>query len=259
VSRFAISDMHGCLKTFNALLKEIKFKKSDKLYILGDMIDRGPDSAGVVQRILDLKAEGYKVECLMGNHEHMMLQYARLPQFGFNRDAGDLWKQNGGDKCLDSYGMHDRDTRQNFWEHLPLNHRSFFETLPYYIKLKNYVLVHAGLNFGRNRMDRMAELMYGLPPITITDPIKQTSPDGMVWDRDFTVKPELMKGKILVTGHTPLPLFDSIWPMRDESNEKKHIMIDGGCWYTDHKDKGFGYLVALRLDDKELFWVENCE
>jgi fructose-1,6-bisphosphatase len=56
--QFAISDIHGHLKTFQALLKRIDFTVHDELYLLGDFIDRGPDSKGVIDHIEELRATG---------------------------------------------------------------------------------------------------------------------------------------------------------------------------------------------------------
>ena len=64
--KFAISDIHGCLKSFEALLDKIQLSTSDELYILGDYIDRGPDSKGVIDYIWKLEQEGYAVKCLRG-------------------------------------------------------------------------------------------------------------------------------------------------------------------------------------------------
>ena len=71
--RFAITDIHGCAQTFKALLNRISFSKDDVLYLLGDYIDRGPDSRGVIDHIWKLQKEGYQVHCLRGNHEQMLL------------------------------------------------------------------------------------------------------------------------------------------------------------------------------------------
>lgn len=58
-----------CLKTFKSLLKKISVSKSDELYILGDFIDRGPQSKGVIDYIWELQKLGYIVHCLKGNHD----------------------------------------------------------------------------------------------------------------------------------------------------------------------------------------------
>ena len=67
--RFAISDIHGCARTFEALLDRIAFTSQDELYLLGDYIDRGGDSKGVLDLIFRFQKEGYAVQCLLGNHE----------------------------------------------------------------------------------------------------------------------------------------------------------------------------------------------
>jgi len=59
--RFAISDIHGCVQTFQDLLLSIKLSEEDELYLLGDYIDRGPDSQGVLDTIFDLWDAGFKV------------------------------------------------------------------------------------------------------------------------------------------------------------------------------------------------------
>jgi len=71
---FAISDIHGCGISLDHLVsKEIKLKKSDELFLLGDYIDRGKNSKLVIDIILDLVSKRYKVKCLRGNHEQMFL------------------------------------------------------------------------------------------------------------------------------------------------------------------------------------------
>jgi len=74
--QFAIADIHGHLKTFKALLREINFTVFDELFLLGDFIDRGPDSKGVIDYIEELKQTGYTVYCLRGNHEQLCLDAA---------------------------------------------------------------------------------------------------------------------------------------------------------------------------------------
>ena len=72
---FAIGDIHGCYKTLKTLLfDEIKITKDDELIFLGDLIDRGLKSKKVLKLILRLKRNGFKVSCLMGNHEIMLLK-----------------------------------------------------------------------------------------------------------------------------------------------------------------------------------------
>jgi len=69
----AISDIHGCLNTFKAILQQINYTKADQLFLIGDFIDRGPDSKGVIDHIWDLQAQGFSITCIKGNHEQMLL------------------------------------------------------------------------------------------------------------------------------------------------------------------------------------------
>ena len=67
--RFAVSDIHGCHKTFRNLLDRLALTRDDELYLLGDFIDRGPGSKQVIDTVLALADDGYCVSSLMGNHE----------------------------------------------------------------------------------------------------------------------------------------------------------------------------------------------
>ena len=71
--KYVISDIHGCIRTFEALLKMLHFSISDELYLLGDYIDRGPDSKSVLDLILSMRNKGYKIAALRGNHEELLL------------------------------------------------------------------------------------------------------------------------------------------------------------------------------------------
>lgn len=113
--RFAISDIHGCLDTFNALLSRIDLQQEDELYLLGDYIDRGPDSPGVLNRIMELQHNGYQLNCLMGNHEEMQLdRYQRA-----------------------AHQKHGYTDEQFLW----------MSRLDNYLMIPGYILVHAGLDF----------------------------------------------------------------------------------------------------------------
>jgi|AntRauTorckE5430_2_1112549.scaffolds.fasta_scaffold00022_18 serine/threonine protein phosphatase 1 len=118
--RYTISDIHGCLKTFRALLDELKLDRNDELFLLGDYIDRGPDSQGVIDLIWKLTEDGYNVKCLRGNHEEMLLEAARGEHDFYQ------WKPASRD--------HDKVT-------------AWMTTLPFYFETPGYILVHAGLNF----------------------------------------------------------------------------------------------------------------
>ncbi len=74
MSAYIIPDIHGCIKTLRSLVEcRLCVTASDSLYFLGDYIDRGPGSAGVIDYIIDLQESGINVGCIKGNHEHMLL------------------------------------------------------------------------------------------------------------------------------------------------------------------------------------------
>ena len=118
--RYAITDIHGCAFTFQRLLEQIKFGREDELYLLGDYIDRGPDSRGVLQYIWNLQGAGYQVYCLRGNHEQMLIDAI-----------------NQGRPAWDYMPGHRERQQTLLW----------MENLPLYFEIPGYVLVHAGLNF----------------------------------------------------------------------------------------------------------------
>ena len=95
-----IGDVHGCIKTLRALIVNIiQPAKNDKLIFVGDYVDRGPDSKGVISYVMELRLMGYNLVLLKGNHEDMMLQ--ALP--GTNKEANSTWLSNGGADSLLSW------------------------------------------------------------------------------------------------------------------------------------------------------------
>ena len=73
--RWIIPDIHGCLKTLKVLLEnQLKITKNDKVYFLGDYIDRGPDGKGVLDYLMRLKEEEYDIYCIKGNHEDLCVK-----------------------------------------------------------------------------------------------------------------------------------------------------------------------------------------
>jgi serine/threonine protein phosphatase 1 len=128
----AFGDIHGCLANFDALLQSIAPTPDDHLILLGDYVDRGPESAGVVKRVLKL-SQTHHLTTLKGNHEEMMLD-ARG-----SHDRFSDWLQNGGDSTLRSYaGI--RGTLRD----IPADHWHFIEhQLVDYLETDTHIFVHA--------------------------------------------------------------------------------------------------------------------
>ena len=204
---FAIGDIHGCNEAFQKMLfEEIKVQKTDMIYCIGDYIDRGPDSKGVIDTILDLRNKNYNIRTLRGNHEEMMMLSGR--------DFSDfqLWYSNGGDTTLESFGT-------DFYDGLKKEYKDFFEGTDFYLIYEDYIFVHAGLNFEALNIFEDKE--------------------AMLWKRDFSPDQPVLGNRILIHGHTPLTL-------RSIKNQKGNcINIDGGCVYKDKKGMGNLIAISL--------------
>lgn len=189
---YAIGDIHGRADLFrlmeDQILTDAQAFSGDKLIVcLGDMVDRGPSSAAVLDRVLAPLPPGLKRLCLMGNHEAMMLAFLNRP------DGRSPWLSLGGRETLRSYGVPaeqlnpsrtpDRKQMQQLVAaYVPEEHRSFLEGLPVLIETPRAILVHAGLKPG------IAVKRQGIDDLL-------TFRDGLQSDfREF--------GKLVVHGHT---------------------------------------------------------
>jgi serine/threonine protein phosphatase 1 len=181
----AIGDIHGCLTAFNTLLDAVASQPDDQIITLGDYVDRGPDSRGVLERLIALHAGG-RLVALRGNHDVMMLEVRN------GRDLG--WLAVGGKETLRSYGIADSQIDALFEDagwfsdlqgslgQIPKRHWKFLEEdcLPYY-ETDKHIFVHANL----------------YPDLPLDE-----QPDYMLyWER--LVEPcAHMSGKIMICGHT---------------------------------------------------------
>ena len=129
MSVWAIGDIHGCRTALETLLNSVPFGSNDTLVLLGDFIDRGPDTKGVLERIIRLCGETHTV-CLLGNHEQM-LQQARS---GGSHKTD--WLLSGGRETLTSYG--------GSMEKIPEAHWRFLDGCVNYYETDRFFFVHAG-------------------------------------------------------------------------------------------------------------------
>lgn len=222
MSAYAISDIHGCCKTFEKLLFElIKLEPSDKLFLLGDYIDRGPRSKEVIDLILKLKSDGYQISCLKGNHEFLLLKSVQEKENYIG------WYNQGGKETLQSFGL-----EQAF--QLSSKYIQFFEELEYYASYKNYLLVHGGFNFELDDifLDQKA----------------------MLWARYYQVDPNKTENRTVVHGHTPITQSELNSCFEADNFE---INLDNGCVYT--SKEGMGNLYAINLDANVLIHCPYCD
>ena len=215
---YAISDIHGCFRTFHELVVNVlKLERSDKLVLLGDYIDRGEQSKEVVDFIIDLREKKYDITALTGNHEQMLLDS------WYDKYNMQLWMMNSGYSTMLSFGIDDiRDLDKKYVE--------FFTGLEYYKSINDYLFVHAGFN-------DLAE-----------DPF--TDKFHMIWEcRPSYINP-VLHNKTIIHGHRPKNLN---YVRKLISLNSKVLPIDTGCVYE--KESGYGHLSALEVNSKELISI----
>lgn len=129
----AIGDIHGHSGYLRLLIDGIKPQKEDTIIFLGDYIDRGPDSKGVIDEIISL-SDKCNVHTILGNHEEML-----LGAYGGGKDDVRFWLKFGGVQALESYQV---DKVQD----VPRDHLIFINKCKDYIETDDFIFVHAGVN-----------------------------------------------------------------------------------------------------------------
>lgn len=218
---FVISDIHGEKKLFRKALKKVKLKKSDKLILLGDLIDRGSDSKGVLDTILLLKEHKFNIELILGNHEKMFLDSYN------DEDIQTKWMINGGDKTLMSF-------LTSSIEKIPYKYVELIKTSKLYLEIGQYILVHAGLN------------------MEIANPYEDS--DTILWERNPEKKlnKDWLGKRVLIHGHTPKRKSEII---KSLNNQSKIVGIDNGVYLS--KKEEHGSLSILELETKKIIFINE--
>ena len=162
---YTIGDIHGCLDPLRRLMDQIPLSETDEVVFIGDYVDRGPDSKGVIDYLLTLRG---RYRFLMGNHERMFLDFL----LGKDRD---LFLYNGGTATLDSYGG---------VGNIPAAHLAFFNRLLPYYETDEYLFVHGGIRPGI--------------------PLQEQDPKDLLWIREEFYAYPGRYPKTVVFGHTPM-------------------------------------------------------
>jgi serine/threonine protein phosphatase 1 len=234
---WVIPDIHGSLLTLRTLVEDlIKLRRDDHLIFLGDLIDRGPDSKGVVDYILGLIQSGIKIDVLRGNHEDYMAAVYRKVQskkglrkfLGIKPGLQKKWMLHGGLSTMHSFGT------GNVAE-IPVMYINWIESLDYYLKWNKFLIVHAGFNF--KNADIFSDTW------------------AMMWVKDYKIEPDKLGEFKIIHGHVPVPLDFIYETIKSESFQ--FIDLDNGVYLENQP--GYGNLLALELNTMELLVQPNVD
>lgn len=210
------------------MLEVIELSKTDNLYLLGDYLNKGPDSKGVFDFIFELQQAGYKLKCLRGNHEQYLvdgLKYSWEEIAFLNR---------GGRETLESFGV-------DKIHQIPEKYLNFIKSLPFFFETESYLLIHAGLNFD------------------LEDPFKDDF--SMLNIRDMKVDLIKTGNKKIIHGHVPnsyLDIENACLPDRQALTfHDNHISIDGGCVYS--HIHALNHLIALEIKSGKMYLHKNID
>lgn len=228
---YAIGDVHGERQLLDGLLNDIveDARRHEGLspvaVFLGDYVDRGPDSRGVIDRLLDDPLPGFTVRFLKGNHEEAMLGFIDNPAASMD------WLRFGGAETLGSYGVRAsvavadaarcRILRDLLGTRLPDEHLDFLRRLENWVAYGDYAFVHAGIRPHRKLADQ--------------------DPRDLLWIRNPFLESVARHEKVIVHGHTIV-----------ESPEICHnrIGIDTGAYAT-------GRLTAAVLSGRSVRFLQS--
>jgi serine/threonine protein phosphatase 1 len=223
VRLYVVGDVHGCAHELDRLLRQIEEDLNDTglqthVIFLGDLVDRGPDSAAVVQRLLERRLPCDRHSFLMGNHEEAMIAV-----WNGDVDTAEGWLRYGGRETLMSYGMTERaifmagtDLPAQMKNLVPAEHIAFLSSFKDQIAMGDYLFVHAGVRPGV--------------------PLRDQDPYDLRWIRNpFLSDEDADHGAIVVHGHTI---------SGQPEIRRNRIGIDTGCFQS-------GKLTALVLEASE--------
>jgi serine/threonine protein phosphatase 1 len=231
-----IPDVHGCLLTLKSLVETlIRPQAGDRLIFLGDYIDRGPDSKGVIDYVMQLQQMDLQVTTLRGNHEDYLLKVLDESEHKSIRKMMGLkgkmhreWLFHGGKEALASFGVKHASG-------IPEHYIRWISNLDYYVETGKFLIVHAGFNFKQDNI--------------FAD--KQT----MMWSKEWEVDTGKLAGRTIVHGHVPVTL-EFIYQCFENSHYG-FFALDNGVYMANQP--GYGNLTALELGSLELLIQPNLD
>jgi serine/threonine protein phosphatase 1 len=229
---YAIGDIHGREDLLIQLIEQLERRAGEDVRVgqkplvvfLGDYVDRGPNSRGVLELLASGRPHGFERIFLKGNHEQAMLAFMSEPV------ANRFWMLHGGLETLRSYGVQPPsamgadeqallDAAAGLSAALPDSHRAFLETLERYSTAGGYLFVHAGVD--------------------VSKALEQQSDTDLFWSRERFLKAKKRFAYRVVHGHTPVSK-----PVADQ----RRVSIDTGAYAT-------GALTAARFEGADVSFI----
>ncbi len=242
---YVMSDLHGNLRRFEAVMEQIRLQPTDELYILGDLSDRYPDGIALIQRLRRME----NVHVLFGNHEWLLLRALDEPfdpeipeQLEEHQKRLLHWYRNGGSATHSAFlALPETEQKEllEYLRNLPLNADLMVNGQHY--KLTHAVPEELYERFHREEKYRDRDVRY------VT-----------VWRRLEPEEP-LPSDYITVFGHTPTEEFQDCDPLQVWYGQNR-INIDCGCCFPEQPDEESprrGRLACLRLEDGAVFYSES--
>jgi serine/threonine protein phosphatase 1 len=229
---YAIGDIHGRTDLLDPLIEVIRKEAASRprtiVVGLGDYVDRGADSRGVVDRLLDLAATpGIETQFLRGNHDQILLDFLA------DHTIGPYWCRVGGRETLFSFGVEPpatrkhmerwREARDAFDENLTLRRLRFFQDLGLSFTWGDYFFAHAGAQPGV--------------------PLEEQTPQDLMWIRKDFLEDERRFERVVVHGHTPA---------EDAYADHRRVGLDTGAYMT-------GVLTACRFEGEARRLIQSMD
>jgi serine/threonine protein phosphatase 1 len=215
---FVIGDIHGCEREVRYLIDSLPLTPGDRLVFLGDYIDRGPSSSGVVSFLIELPKQLNAIEFifLKGNHEDMFLAF-----LGIGGAHGDMFLINGGRSTLASYGVtSDKPAAAEILSILPPEHLTFYQQLRLHFLMPPFLCVHAGVDPGKG--------------------LTEQTEDALLWIRNKFIFASHPLPYTILFGHTPQHTVFYDLPYK--------VGLDTGLVYGN-------MLTCLDVDEKVLYQI----
>lgn len=230
---YVMSDIHGCKDEYYKALESIQFNEVDTLYVLGDVVDRGPDGIEILQDMMMRP----NVIPLIGNHDYMALLMLKKLSVQITEENADSyltmddmtsyvnWLSDGGNPTIEAFRKLGADEKEAVLEYL--EEFSLYEEIQ--VEGKEYLLVHAGLE-----------------PFVPGKPLEEYELHEMIFEAPDYSK-VYFEDKILVTGHRPT------LSLKGPDKGKilctnNHIAIDCGCVYG-------GKLAVMCLNNGKKWYI----